>query len=81
VLAGSDGRAKNVPPEALVGLFHVLKDNVRVVVLNACYSAAQAKGIVKEIDCAVGMSDAIGDDHAIAFATEFYQALAQGERI
>src|SRR5438067_2298230 len=63
VLVGGDGKAKEVPPEALAGLFRVLKDNVRVVVLNACYSAAQARSIVKEIDCAVGMSRAVQDDH------------------
>ena len=35
----------------------------------------QAQAIVKEIDCAIGMSAPIGDDNAIAFAAEFYQAL------
>jgi nucleoside phosphorylase len=59
----------------------VLKDNVRVVVLNACYSQAQAKAIVREIDCAVGMNDAILDDAAIAFAAEFYQALGFGKSV
>jgi hypothetical protein len=81
VLVGGNGQAKEVPPEGLAGLFRVLKDNVRVVLLNACYSAAQAKGIVKEIDCAVGMSDEIDDDDAIAFAAEFYQALAYGRSV
>jgi hypothetical protein len=80
-LVGSNGQAKEVPPKALAGLFRVLKDNVRVVVLNACYSETQAKSIVKEIDCAVGMSDPIDDDHAIAFAAEFYQALAFGRTV
>jgi hypothetical protein len=81
LLVGGDGQAKAVPPDALAGLFRVLKDNLRVVVLNACYSAAQAKAIVKEIDCAVGMSDSIDDEHAIAFAAEFYQALAFGRSV
>jgi hypothetical protein len=81
ILVGSNGQAKAVPAKALAGLFRVLKDNVRVVVLNACYSATQAKAIVKEIDCAVGMSDPIDDDHAIAFAAEFYQALAFGRSV
>jgi hypothetical protein len=81
ILVGSNGQAKEVPPEGLAGLFRVLKDNVRVVVLNACYSANQAESIVREIDCAVGMSDEIEDDHAIAFAAEFYQALAYGRSV
>jgi hypothetical protein len=81
VLIGTGGTSKPVPPEALGGLFRVLKDNVRVVVLNACYSEAQAEAIVKEIDCAIGMSAPIGDDHAIAFAAEFYQALGYGKSV
>jgi nucleoside phosphorylase/tetratricopeptide (TPR) repeat protein len=81
VLLGADGKPKPVPPEALGELFRVLKDNVRAVVLNACYSEPQAKRIVKEIDCAVGMSTPIADDHAIAFAAEFYQALGFGKSV
>jgi hypothetical protein len=81
LLLDADGSARPVSPNALAGFFRVLKDNVRVVVLNACYSEAQAQAIVKEIDCAVGMSSAIGDDHAIAFASEFYQALAYGRSV
>jgi nucleoside phosphorylase/tetratricopeptide (TPR) repeat protein len=81
VLLREGGTPKPVPPEALAELFRVLKDNVRVVVLNACYSQAQAKAIVREIDCAVGMSDAIPDDAAIAFAAEFYQALGFGKSV
>jgi hypothetical protein len=51
VLVGGDGQAKEVPTGALAGLFRVLKDNVRVVLLNACYSAAQAKAIVTLKGC------------------------------
>ena len=43
VLVGADGTPKTVPPEALAGMFRVLKDNVRVVVLNACYSGCRPR--------------------------------------
>ena len=66
---------------ALVGLFQVLKDNVRVVVLNACYSKPQAEAIAQVIDCAIGMNTAIGDEAAIVFAAAFYQALAFGRSV
>jgi tetratricopeptide (TPR) repeat protein len=59
----------------------VLKGDVRVVVLNACYSAAQARGIVQSIDCAVGIKGEIGDEASIAFSAEFYQALAYGRSV
>jgi hypothetical protein len=74
-------RQGQVPVEGLARLLGVLKDNVRVVVLNACYSEAQAHAIVQSIDCAVGTSGPIRDDHAIAFAAEFYQALAYGRSV
>ena len=81
ILLAADGTPKPVPAEALAGLFRVLKDNVRVVVFNACHSEAQAKAVVRVIDSAVGMSRAIDDDHAIAFAAEFYQALGFGRSV
>jgi hypothetical protein len=81
VLIGPEGKPKPVPPEALGGLFRVLKDNVRVVVLNACYSEPLAELIVEEIDCAIGMSDKILDVAALAFAAEFYQALGYGRSV
>jgi len=70
-----------VPPDVLTDIFRVLKDNVRVVVLNACYSAPQAKAIVRVIDCAVGMNNTIQDDAAIAFSAAFYEALGYGRSV
>ena len=53
-LTGADGKGRLVPPDAVANIFRTLKDNVRVVLLNACDSALQAEAIVSEIDCAVG---------------------------
>ena len=69
------GKTQAVSKAALTGLFRILKDNVRIVVLNACYSRPQAKAITEVIDFAVGMKRAIGDKAAIEFASAFYQAL------
>ena len=62
-------------------MFRALNDNVRCVVLNACFSSTQAQAIAQEIDCVVGMSQAIGDDAAIQFASGFYQALGYGRSV
>lgn len=70
-----------VAAKALKNLFRVLKDNIRVVVLNACYSEVQAKAIVQEIDFVVGMSDSIGDEAARVFASAFYRGLAFGKSV
>jgi len=80
-LTTADGSSRVVPPDALADIFKALKDNVRVVLLNACDSAAQAEAIVSVIDCAVGMSDEIDDDAAVAFAAAFYEALGYGKSV
>ena len=80
-LTTTDGTGRLVPPDALADIFRVLKDNVRVVLLNACDSAPQAEAIVSVIDFAVGMSDEIDDGAAIAFAAAFYEALGYGKSV
>ena len=59
----------------------MLRDNIRCVVLNACYSEQQAQAIAEHIDCVVGMTNAVGDDAAIQFATAFYRALGFGRDV
>ncbi len=81
VLLDELGKAKPVSTKALVHLFRTLKDNIRVVVLNACFSRPQAEAIAGEIDCAIGMMREIGDDAAITFAASFYRAIGFGRSI
>ena len=81
LLKDAAGQPKPVSKAALVSLFTTLKDNIRLVVLNACYSRPQAEAIVGVIDCAVGMKQAIGDRAAITFAASFYRALGFGRSI
>ncbi len=81
VLEGRTGNSSPVSAAALKRLFAALKDNIRCVVLNACYAEAQAQGIVESIDCVIGMTRAITDQSAIAFAAGFYQALGYGRSI
>jgi len=72
---------QSVSEEALTQLFTTLKDNIRLVVLNACYSQAQALAIARVIDCTVGMKRSIGDEAAISFAAWFYGAIGFGRSI
>jgi hypothetical protein len=81
ILHTEDDQAKPVSKAALRVLFTTLKDNIRLVVLNACYSRPQAEAIVEVIDCAVGMKKAIGDQAAIVFAASFYRALGFGRSV
>lgn len=76
VLEDNSGNPRAVPPEALARVFEFLKDNIRCVVLNACFSSEQANAISQHIDCVVGMSSSISDKAAIAFTSAFYLAIA-----
>lgn len=75
------GRVKSVNKEALVQLFKTLRDNIRVVMLNACHSSIQAEAIASVIDCTIGMNKAVGDSAAIVFAASFYRAVGFGRSV
>ena len=65
---GPDGRPQLVSTEALEETFGAAGTSVKMVVLNACYSEAQAKALLPHVDCVVGMSGSIHDDAARSFA-------------
>lgn len=53
-----------------------------LVVLNACYTAAQLEQLVKDtVPFAIGMDAAIPDSDAISYATRFYASIANGQSI
>jgi len=79
ILQDATGKARPVGALAVSNLFSVLKDNIRCVVLNACYSEIQAMLISKYIDCVIGMSTEIGDEAAIEFAQGFYRGIGFGK--
>jgi DNA-binding transcriptional ArsR family regulator len=81
ILVNADKTPKPVSIQALKFLFTTLKDNIRLVILNACYSRPQAEAIADIIDCVIGMNDAIGDEAAILFAASFYRAICFGRSI
>lgn len=68
-----------IPFDALVALFHLFRASVDLVILNACYSAIQAQVLAQSINYVIGMSNAVPDETAIAFAAAFYGALAFGK--
>jgi hypothetical protein len=76
-----DGTPKPVGKDALVALFESTRGNVRVVVLNCCYSRPQAEAIVSVVPCAIGMKDSVGDRAALVFAASFYRAVAFGHSV
>lgn len=81
ILNDETGKGKPVSKQVLSELFRTLPGSIRLVVLNACFSQPQAEAIVEHIDCAIGMSKAIGDQAAITFASSFYRAIGFGESV
>jgi hypothetical protein len=81
ILTDNNRTPKPVTTSALHALFSVLKGNIRIVLLNACFSEIQAKAIIENIDCVIGMNSSIGDDAAITFAASFYRALGFGKSV
>lgn len=75
ILVNNTGQMKPVSIPALKALFSTLKDNIEIVVLNACYSQTQGRAINEIIDFVIGMNATIGDQAAIVFAASFYRAL------
>lgn len=77
VLSSHDDHPKPATTDALSGLFEIFND-VKCVLLNACFAEVQAKAIVQHIDYVIGMKRAVRDSAAIAFATGFYDGLGYG---
>jgi len=78
VLQGDDGRSRQVDADRLARLLARFNQQLRCVVLNACYTREHGEAIAEHIDCVVGMSTAVADRAAIRFASAFYRALASG---
>jgi hypothetical protein len=72
--------AQLLSASALAGLFEYFAEEelgIEAVLLNACYSEAQAAAIAQHVPYVIGTTLAIADEAAIAFSIGFYFKLAQ----
>lgn len=82
IVEGRDGvLGVEIDAAALIDLISVLRDDLRLVVLNACHSESLAASLARHVDYAVGMNEPIEDEAAIDFSASFYQAIAFGRSI
>jgi CHAT domain len=82
VLMDAEGRhPHHVDADALSQLFRAFRGDIRLVVLNACFSLPQAEAIAKVVGCTIGTSGAISDAAAITFGASFYGAVAFGHSV
>ncbi|MEV4517218.1 CHAT domain-containing protein [Dactylosporangium sp. NPDC049525] len=80
-LSAGEGNSRPVTTAALAEMFRIVRNEVRIVVLNACYSDIQAQAIGQHIDHVVGMRRPIDDRSAAIFAAAFYSALGFGRSV
>ena len=73
-----NGGSTSVEAKPLAQLFHHFKDELKCVILNACYSDIQAEAIRKEIDYVIGMKAEVDDESARKFAVAFYDGIFAG---
>jgi hypothetical protein len=73
--------AMAVGAKELAGLLKELKGNLRLVVLNACYTRTHAEEISRDIDYAIGMAGKVDGETAMAFARYLYQAIGYGKTV
>lgn len=69
-------------PSALGSLFEYFHEEhigIQMVILNACYSDAQAEAVARHVPYVIGTTVEIADDAAIAFSVGFYFKLAESD--
>ena len=69
------GNALVLSAQAIAQALDAAGASVKLVVLNACYTAPIADALLAHVDCVVGMTGSIHDDAARSFAIGFYGGL------
>ena len=80
-LGDKEGRERRVGSEALAMLFGMLREWIRVVIVNGCDTLPTAEALSQGVDYAIGMNRPLSDPSATLFASAFYGALATGRTV
>ena len=78
---GTYSPAQALDQQGLKDIFGIYNNHVRLVLLNACFTKAQARSISEVVDYTIGTARPIGDKASVAFAGAFYRALGFGKSI
>lgn len=78
---GDDGTAQPVSGAALAQVMAAAGGSVRLVLLNACYSAVQATALSAHVPCVIGTTRAVTDTGAARYSAALYRALAAGRSV
>jgi hypothetical protein len=76
----NSGQGEVLDPEALAGILALARiDGLQGVIMNACYSDAQAKLIANAVGPVIAMEGLLHEEGALAFTRAFYDALGAGK--
>ena len=78
VFQDNNDQPKLLNMDTLVELINASSDNLRLVVLNNCYSSIISEKVIDNIEASIGMNNSIGDDAAIVFASQLYSSIGFG---
>jgi len=81
LITNAANEAQLLPAPALLRLFKQHKDSTKLVVLNACHSAEQAKTISGLGFYVIGTNTAFSDEAAVSLATGLYIGLGEGKPV
>lgn len=72
---------KCVSMESIIDVINASSDDLRLVVLNNCFSSLISEKIVNTVEASIGMNDSIGDEAAVAFASQLYSSIGFGNSL
>ena len=81
ILQDENGFSKSVSLEAIVQTMKSSSEGIRLAFFNTCFSQNQADAVVEYIEAAIGMTDAISDEAAQKFASQFYSTISFGKSV
>lgn len=81
IISNDDNTKLEMPTRALRRLFKKHKDSLKLVLLNSCYSAKQAKVLSELGFYVIGMNNAVKDTASIDFASGLYIGLSEGNNV
>lgn len=81
IITNSHNERQLMPTKSLKRLFRQHKEATKLVVLNSCYSAAQAETISNLGFYVIGMNTEVADTASLSFAGGLYIGLAAGKEV
>ena len=78
VFQDNNDQPKLLNMDTLIELINASSDNLRLVVLNNCYSSTISEKVIDNIEASIGMNNSIGDEAAIVFASQLYSSIGFG---